>query len=144
MEASEPVAARSAAPTVGGTAVGNVRRRRRVWPAPQTTAQAALGGTAPQSARAQSVRAVVCGVRVRGLGHTGGRGGVGRLTVNVVSDSGCSGGRVYRRAVSRGGQRRAMELSDHGCSHRAERVVRARVSHVNDVITVITTCYILL
>lgn len=130
MEASEPVAPRSATPTVGGAAVGNVRRRRVRAAAPQTTApaQSAFGGTAPQPTRAQSVRTVVVGVG--GPRHADDH----RRTFVVADGSSGSRGRIYRCAVPGCGKRRAVEHSDHGRGLRAERVVRTRVSHVNRIL----------
>lgn len=128
METSEPIATRSAAATVGGTTVGRVRRVR----ATQTAAQATHGGIATRPTGAQAVRAGVGGGSDDGRpGHAGGRGRAGRSAVAVLSGR----GRVHRHAVPGGCQRRAVELPDHSRGHRAERVVRARVSHVSGHVT---------
>lgn len=146
METSKSVASRSAATTtVGGAGTnGRVRRVRSALSAAQTTAPAARGRTA-RAARARMPSAV----RARGGGRPdrrrprrlvaddddGHRQRVGRqLAVAhiVYVGSGCGGrGSVHRRAVPGSGQWRAVELLDYGCGHRAERVLRARVSHLD-------------
>lgn len=128
METSEPAATRPVATTVRrAAAAGRVRRIRTA----QTTAQAACGGgtAAPRATGAQGVRAGRGGGG--GRGHADVRRSVGRHVVAVVLGGRrrCRG-RVHRRAVPGCGQRRALELPHHGRGHRAERVVRARVSHV--------------
>lgn len=127
METPKSTATRPVAATVGRTAaVGRVRRIRTA----QTTAQAARGGgTAPRTAGAQGVRAGSGGGG--GRGHADVRWGVGgRVVAVVLGGRRRSRGRVHRRAVPGCGKRRALELPHHGRGHRAERVLRARVSHV--------------
>lgn len=117
METTESAAARST-PT---TTVGGVGRFRR-WRV-RTTATAAqvarvCGGTATRRC-VRSTRAD------GGHGRRSVGGGGSHRAVTVFRR------RVHRDAVPGCGQRREMELPDDGRGHREERVVRARLSHVN-------------